>query len=89
MPPGPRAWTNSVLASYTTTDVSDTRIYSIRGGVQRARTSQFIDYNYSLLFYQDRLDQNAATRPRAARWCRPGRGPGAIPTTRCSRARAT
>ncbi|PRX32104.1 autotransporter secretion outer membrane protein TamA [Paraburkholderia sp. BL18I3N2] len=60
MPPGPRAWTNSVLASYTTTDVSDTRIYSIRGGVQRARTSQFIDYNYALLYYQDRLDQNAA-----------------------------
>ncbi|MFM0335601.1 autotransporter assembly complex protein TamA [Paraburkholderia fungorum] len=59
MPPGPRAWTNSVLASYTTTDVSDTRIYSIRGGVQRARTSQFIDYNYSILYYQDRLDQNA------------------------------
>jgi translocation and assembly module TamA len=59
MPPGRRAWTNSVLASYTTTDVSDTRIYSIRAGVQRARTSQFIDYNYSILFYQDRLDQNA------------------------------
>ncbi|ACD15432.1 autotransporter assembly complex protein TamA [Paraburkholderia phytofirmans] len=59
MPPGPRAWTNSMLASYTTTDVSDTRIYSIRGGVQRARTSQFIDYNYALLYYQDRLDQNA------------------------------
>ncbi|WP_233828641.1 autotransporter assembly complex protein TamA [Paraburkholderia sp. ZP32-5] len=60
MPPGPRAWTNSVLASYTTTDVSDTRIYSIRGGVQRSRTSQFLDYSYSLLFYDDRLDQNAA-----------------------------
>ncbi|HEY2024873.1 autotransporter assembly complex family protein [Paraburkholderia sp.] len=60
MQPGPRAWTNSVLASYTTTDVSDTRIYSIRGGVQRSRTSQFLDYNYSLLFYDDRLDQNAA-----------------------------
>ena len=59
MPPGPRAWTNSVLASYTTTDVSDTRIYSIRAGVQRARTSQFIDYTYSILYYQDRLDQNA------------------------------
>ncbi len=59
MPPGPRAWTNSVLASYTTTDVSDTRIYSIRGGVQRSRTSQFLDYSYSLLYYQDRLDQNA------------------------------
>jgi translocation and assembly module TamA len=49
-----------VLASYTTTDVSDTRIYSIRGGVQRSRTSQFLDYNYSLLYYQDRLDQNTA-----------------------------
>ncbi|MFL9962644.1 autotransporter assembly complex protein TamA [Paraburkholderia sediminicola] len=60
MPPGPRAWTNSVLASYTTTDVSDTRIYSIRGGVQRSRSSQFLDYNYSLLYYQDRLDQNTA-----------------------------
>ncbi|OLL33081.1 hypothetical protein BTH42_03840 [Burkholderia sp. SRS-W-2-2016] len=60
MPPGPRGWTNSVLASYTTTDVSDTRIYSIRGGVQRSRTSQFLDYSYSLLFYNDKLDQNAA-----------------------------
>ncbi|NML30940.1 outer membrane protein assembly factor [Paraburkholderia sp. G-4-1-8] len=60
MQPGPRGWTNSVLASYTTTDVSDTRIYSVRGGVQHARTSQFLDYNYSLLFYDDRLDQNAA-----------------------------
>jgi translocation and assembly module TamA len=59
MPPGPRAWTNSVLASYTTTDVSDTRIYSIRGGVQTTRTSQYLDYGYSLLYYQDRLDQNA------------------------------
>jgi translocation and assembly module TamA len=58
MPPGPRAWTNSVFASYTTTDISDTRIYSIRGGVQRSRTSQFLDYSYALLFYQDRLDQN-------------------------------
>ncbi len=59
MPPGPRAWTNSALASYTTTDVSDTRIYSLRAGVQRTRTSQNIDYSYSLLYYQDRLDQNA------------------------------
>ncbi len=60
MPPGPRAWTNSVLASYTSTNVSDTRIYSARGGIQRTRTSQFIDYAYSLLYYQDRLDQNLA-----------------------------
>ncbi|MDE1182900.1 autotransporter assembly complex family protein [Paraburkholderia sp.] len=59
MPPGARGWTNSVLGSYTTTDVSDTRIYSIRAGVQRTRTSQYIDYSYSILYYQDRLDQNA------------------------------
>lgn len=66
MPPGPRAWTNSALVSYTTTDVSDTRIYSLRGGVQRTRTSQNIDFAYSLLYYQDRLDQNAAP-PTTAR----------------------
>ncbi|MGF6480135.1 autotransporter assembly complex protein TamA [Paraburkholderia sp. JPY419] len=65
MPPGLHGWTNSVLASYTTTDVSDTRIYSIRGGVQRSRTSQFLDYSYSLLFYDDKLDQNAAPPTRA------------------------
>ncbi len=59
MPPSPRAWTNSALASYTNTNVSDTRIYSARIGVQRARTVQFIDNAYSVLFYQDRLDQNA------------------------------
>ncbi len=45
MPPGRRAWVNSVLASYTSTNVSDTRIYSLRA---------------SILYYQDRLDQNAA-----------------------------
>lgn len=60
MPPGERAWTNSVLASYTNTDVSDTRIFSARVGVQRTRTGQFIDYAYSLMFYQDRLKQNGA-----------------------------
>ena len=59
MPPGERAWTNSVLASYGTTNVSDTRIYSIRGGVQTTRTSQYLDYGYSLFYYDDRLDQNA------------------------------
>jgi translocation and assembly module TamA len=59
MPPGERAWTNSVLASYGTTNVSDTRIYSIRAGVQTTRTSQYLDYGYSLFYYDDRLDQNA------------------------------
>jgi translocation and assembly module TamA len=58
MPPGPRAWTNSALASYSSTNVSNTNIYSARIGVQRTRTSQYIDYAYQLLFYQDRLTQN-------------------------------
>jgi len=67
MPPGRRGWTNSAIASYTSTDVSDTRIYSLRAGVQRTRTSQYIDYAYSILYYQDRLDQNiqAPTTSRA------------------------
>nr|WP_175231098.1 autotransporter assembly complex family protein [Paraburkholderia humisilvae] len=71
MQPGNRGWTNSALASYTTTDVSDTRIYSLRAGVQRTRTSQYLDYSYSLLYYQDRLDQNSAP-PTTARALVPG-----------------
>ncbi|MFC0574347.1 autotransporter assembly complex protein TamA [Paraburkholderia solisilvae] len=71
MQPGERGWTNSALASYTTTDVSDTRIYSLRAGVQRTRTSQYIDYSYSLLYYYDRLDQNTAP-PSSARALVPG-----------------
>jgi translocation and assembly module TamA len=67
MPPGARGWVNSALASYTSTNVSGTRIYSARAGLQRARTAQFIDYNYSILYYADRLYQNTAapTRSRA------------------------
>ena len=60
MPPGARGWTNTALASYTNTQVAGTRIYSARAGLQRTRTSQFIDYAYSLQYYADRLDQNAA-----------------------------
>ena len=60
MPPGARAWTNSVLASYTNTSVAGTHIYSARAGAQRTRSGQYIDYAYSLMFYQDRLDQNGA-----------------------------
>ncbi|GAB2919493.1 autotransporter assembly complex family protein [Paraburkholderia jirisanensis] len=71
MRPGKYGWTNSVLASYTTTDVSDTRIYSLRTGVQRASTSQFIDRTWSVLFYQDRLDQNTA-EPTTSRALVPG-----------------
>ena len=63
MPPGERAWTNSVLASYGTTNVSDTRIDSVRAGVQTTRTSQYLDYGYSLFYYDDRLDQNAPVGP--------------------------
>jgi translocation and assembly module TamA len=65
MPPGPRAWTNSMVASYTTTDVSDTNIYSARVGVQRTRTSQNIDYAYALMFFDDRLTQNVGPATRA------------------------
>jgi len=43
MPPDGRTWVNSVLASYTNTNVSDTRIYSARVGVQRTRSLQNID----------------------------------------------
>ncbi len=60
MPPADRGWVNSVLASYTNTNVSDTRIYSARAGVQRTRSLQNIDTTYSILFYDDRLTQNAA-----------------------------
>jgi translocation and assembly module TamA len=60
MPPGERGWINSVLASYTNTNFSDTRIYSARAGVQRQKTSQNIDTTYSILYYDDRLTQNAA-----------------------------
>jgi len=58
MPPGKRGWTNAALASYTNTQVSGTRIYSARAGLQRTRTAQFIDYAYSIQYYADRLDQN-------------------------------
>jgi translocation and assembly module TamA len=60
MPPGQGGWVNSALASYTTTNVSGTRIYSARAGLLRARTRQYIDYAYSLQYYADRLDQNTA-----------------------------
>ncbi|MEX3557333.1 MAG: autotransporter assembly complex family protein [Burkholderia sp.] len=66
MPPSPRGWTNSVLASYTNTNMSNVRIYSARVGVQRTKTSQNIDYSYSIMFYQDRLDQNG-TGPTTSR----------------------
>jgi translocation and assembly module TamA len=58
MPPGRYGWINSALASYTRTDIENTTINSLRAGVQRVRVSQFYDYTYSLLFYDDRLAQN-------------------------------
>jgi translocation and assembly module TamA len=58
MPPDGRTWVNSVLASYTNTNVSDTRIYSARVGVQRMRSLQNIDTTFALLLYADRLTQN-------------------------------
>ena len=89
MPPGEKGWTNSVLASYTNTNVSDTRIYSARVGVQRTRTGQFIDYAYSLMYYWTGSTRTAPGRPRAARSCRNGRGRAATSTIRCFRGRAT
>jgi translocation and assembly module TamA len=65
MPPAERSWVNSVLASYTNTNVSDTRIYSARAGVQRTRSLQNIDTTYSLLFYYDRLTQNVGPPTKA------------------------
>ena len=76
MPPGTRGWVNSVLASYTNTNVSDTRIYSCARGVQRSRSTQIIDTTYSLIFYDDRLDaERARTRRMRARSCRRGVDP--------------
>ncbi len=58
MPPDSRGWVNAVFGSYTITDVSSTKIYSGRVGVQRLRSRQNIDTTYSLTFYDDRLTQN-------------------------------
>jgi translocation and assembly module TamA len=58
MPPEPRGWTNTFLASYTRTNLSGTNIYSARIGAQRTRSAQNIDYTYQLLYYDDRLEQN-------------------------------
>lgn len=58
MPPDSKAYVNSALLSYGDTDVESTHIYSTRVGVQRTRTLQYYDYNYSLMYHQDRLEQN-------------------------------
>lgn len=58
MPPDSKSYVNSVLASYTRTDDESTVIYSLRAGFQRTRSLQFYDYTYSLMYYQDRLEQN-------------------------------
>jgi translocation and assembly module TamA len=58
MPPDSRGWVNAVFGSYTITDVSSTKIYSGRVGVQRSRSTQNIDTTYSLAFYDDRITQN-------------------------------
>lgn len=65
--PEPRAWVNKGLASYTSTNISDMHIYSARLGIQRTRTTQCIDYGYSLFYYQDHLSKlmGAPTMSRA------------------------
>ena len=59
MPPDSKAYTNSALISYTRTDTEGTVIYSLRSGFTRTRSLQNYDYSYSLLYYQDRLEQNS------------------------------
>jgi translocation and assembly module TamA len=61
MPPDHSAYVNSALLSYTRTDVENTDIHSLRAGLQRTRSRQNYDYSYALLFYEDRLEQNADT----------------------------
>lgn len=65
MPPGRYGWVNSALASYTRSDIEDTEIFSMRAGLQRARTSQYYDFTYSLLYYRDRLLQNVGPETTA------------------------
>ena len=71
MPPDSKAYVNSVMASYTRTDYEDTDIHSVLTGVQRARSLENYDWTYSLLFYEDRLDQNTAG-PTTSRALVPG-----------------
>lgn len=58
MPPDGKAYVNSALASYTRTDYEDTDIHSVQVGAQRARSLENYDWTYSLMFYEDRLNQN-------------------------------
>jgi translocation and assembly module TamA len=71
MPPDSKAYVNSALASYTRTDDEGTVIYSLRVGLQRTRSLQFYDYTYSLMYYQDRLEQNVGP-PKVSRALVPG-----------------
>ena len=66
MPPDSKSYVNSALASYTRTDDEGTVIYSLRMGLQRTRSLQFYDYTYSLMYYQDRLEQNVGP-PKVSR----------------------
>jgi len=71
MPPDAKSYVNSVRASYTRTDYEDTDIHSALVGVQRARSLENYDWNYSLTFYEDRLTQNTAN-PTDSRALMPG-----------------
>jgi outer membrane translocation and assembly module TamA len=83
MPPGERAWTNSVLTSRTRASTAfapgcrlpaprSTSTTAIRSCITRIGSTR-----------------TRWGRPPAARWCRHGHGRAATPTTRCSRAPAT
>jgi len=71
MPPDAKSYVNSVRASYTRTDYEDTDIHSVLVGLQRARSLENYDWNYSLTFYEDRLTQNTAN-PTDSRALMPG-----------------
>jgi len=71
MPPDAKSYVNSVLASYTRTNYEDTDIHSALVGVQRARSLANYDWTYSLMFYEDRLNQNSAA-PTVSRALMPG-----------------
>lgn len=57
-PPDSKGYKNSLLTSYERTNVQKTDLYSLRVGAMRTHTSQHFDQTYSVLLYQDRLEQN-------------------------------
>lgn len=57
MPPGRRAWVNSIAGSLERTTLEGVDLRSRRIGVRRARSLEKADTAYSLTYYNDRLEQ--------------------------------